>query len=200
MAESLTSQSWIIVTLFSTCFHNANRPSQGYRRHIAGGAKTLGRARGQLWRPLYFPMSDRKLHLGICSIVFQNIDQIFWVIPGFFFMCDQDFTLIKGSEVIENRSDLCTPRSAFKRCVCINIYKQTTLVTMAITKCIKIKVTRLLMDNYSLEDHLNKQSNKMDPKEKTKCYHKYGLIERRIAQKPIELCKEHCGFLSLRVL
>ena len=33
---------------------------------------------------------------------------IFWVIPGFFFMCDQDFTLIKGREGIENRSvNLC---------------------------------------------------------------------------------------------
>ena len=74
-------------------------------------------------------------------------------------MCDQDFTLIKESEVIENRSDLCTPRSAFKQCVCTNIYKQTTLVTMAITKCTKDKVTRLLMDKYSPKDHLNKQSN-----------------------------------------
>ena len=83
--------------------------------------------------------------------------------------------------MIENRSDLCTPRSAFKRCVCTNIYKQTTLVTMAITKCIKDKVTRLLMDKYSPKDHLNKQSNKVDPKEKTRCYHEYALIERRIA-------------------
>ena len=28
-----------------------NRPFQGSYRHIAGGAKTLGRARGHQWRP-----------------------------------------------------------------------------------------------------------------------------------------------------
>ncbi len=28
-----------------------NRPFQGSYRHIAGGAKTLGRARGRQWRP-----------------------------------------------------------------------------------------------------------------------------------------------------
>ena len=50
-----------------------NRPFQGKRRHIAEGAKTLGRARGHPWRPLYFLMSERKLHVGICFIFSQNI-------------------------------------------------------------------------------------------------------------------------------
>ena len=33
------------------CTHIQYRPFQGSYRHIAGGAKTLGRARGHQWRP-----------------------------------------------------------------------------------------------------------------------------------------------------
>jgi hypothetical protein len=36
-----------------------NRPFQGLFRHIAGGAKTLGRARGQPWLPYILLMSER---------------------------------------------------------------------------------------------------------------------------------------------
>ena len=44
------------------------------------------------------------------------------------------------------------------------------------------------MDKYLLKDHVNKQSNKMDPKEMTKRYHKYTLIEQRTQRFSIPSC------------
>ncbi len=37
--------------IYQNALRHSNRPFQGSYRHIAGGAKTLGRARGHQWRP-----------------------------------------------------------------------------------------------------------------------------------------------------
>ena len=50
-----------------------NRPFQGSYRHIAGGAKTLGRARGHQWRPYYLLVSERKLPFEILPFFSKNV-------------------------------------------------------------------------------------------------------------------------------
>ena len=50
-----------------------NRPFQGSYRHIAGGAKTLGRARGHQWRPYYLLVSERKLPFEILPFFLKNV-------------------------------------------------------------------------------------------------------------------------------
>ena len=49
--------------------------------------------------------------------------------------------------------------------------------------------------------HFDKESNKMDFEEKAMyTRHKYALIERNIDQTPVEMCKQHCRFLTSRPL
>ena len=50
-----------------------NRPFQGSYRHIAGGANTLGRARGHQWRPYYLLVSERKLPFEILPFFSKNV-------------------------------------------------------------------------------------------------------------------------------
>ena len=50
-----------------------NRPFQGSYRHIAGGAKTLGRARGHQWRPYYLLVNERKLPFEILPFFSKNV-------------------------------------------------------------------------------------------------------------------------------
>ena len=50
-----------------------NRPFQGLLRHFAGGARTLGRARGQPWRPYILLGSERKFNTHIILIFSSNI-------------------------------------------------------------------------------------------------------------------------------
>ena len=56
-----------------TKFLFCNRPFQGSYRHIAGGAKTLGRARGHQWRPYYLLVSERKLPFEILPFFSKNV-------------------------------------------------------------------------------------------------------------------------------
>ncbi len=51
----------------------SNRPFQGSYRHIAGGEKTLGRARGHQWRPYYLLVSERKLPFEILPFFLKNV-------------------------------------------------------------------------------------------------------------------------------
>ncbi len=59
--------------IYSRTPHQDNRPFQGSYRHIAGGAKTLGRARGHQWRPYYLLVSERKLPFEILPFFSKNV-------------------------------------------------------------------------------------------------------------------------------
>ena len=89
---------------------------------ILPGDKNIGASARPPMAPIVFPNERTKISLRHLLHFLPKYSStpsflIVWVILGFFFMCDRDFRLIKGREVIENRCVLCTVRSAFERCV-----------------------------------------------------------------------------------
>ena len=78
MIETLNKMLTIFgvsIVLFFLKLLNGNRirPFQGSYRHIAGGAKTLGRARGHQWRPYYLLVSEGKLPFEILPFFLKNV-------------------------------------------------------------------------------------------------------------------------------
>ena len=73
--NDLLSANENVIAIYYRVLYYVNRPFQGYRSHIAGGAKTLGRARGHAWRPYKLLINAQKLPLYILAISFKNISQ-----------------------------------------------------------------------------------------------------------------------------